>query len=55
MNDPTPLMAVCAWCGGLIRDGDPRRGVSHGICPVCFVVEASRYNEQLAREEEQRR
>jgi hypothetical protein len=27
------MKTVCAWCGAVIRDGDPP--VSHGICPEC--------------------
>ena len=26
---------VCAWCGKLIKDGDPYLPVSHGMCETC--------------------
>jgi hypothetical protein len=31
------LKLVCAWCGHVIRGGDPGSDTSHGICPKCFV------------------
>lgn len=31
----------CAWCGRLLRKGDPTR-TSHGICPSCLEVQLAR-------------
>lgn len=36
-----PVAVVCAWCGGLVRDG--RAPVSHGICEQC----SDRLNRQM--------
>ena len=27
----------CAWCGGVIREGDDPESASHGICDDCFA------------------
>jgi hypothetical protein len=29
------LRVHCSWCGVVMREGDPRRPVSHGLCPIC--------------------
>lgn len=29
------MRVQCAWCGCPMKEGDPARPVSHGICPAC--------------------
>jgi hypothetical protein len=29
------MKVICAWCGLLIRDGDPKLPISHGLCVNC--------------------
>ena len=29
-----PMHVICAWCGAVMREGDPEN-VSHGICARC--------------------
>ena len=52
---PTPdTWTICAWCSGLIHDGDRSSGPSHGLCPACLdlyfpqVAEAARNNVDTA-------
>jgi hypothetical protein len=34
---------VCSWCKTLMRPGNPRLGVSHGICPECYQRERASF------------
>lgn len=29
------MRVICAWCEKVLRDGDPRLPISHGMCPCC--------------------
>jgi len=29
------MKVICAWCGKVLQDGDPKEPISHGICSKC--------------------
>ncbi len=34
-HDARLLHVECAWCGGVLVEGDRSQATSHGICPPC--------------------
>lgn len=32
------MLTKCAWCKKVIREGDEKDGVSHGICVDCLRI-----------------
>ena len=35
-GNPMGIMKlVCSWCDRVMREGDPKLPVSHGLCPSC--------------------
>ena len=41
-TEPQRLHTVCCWCGIVIHQADPSRGVSHGLCSsdACYERQA---------------
>lgn len=31
------MTILCSWCGRVMRQGDPKLPISHGICPSCVI------------------
>jgi hypothetical protein len=35
-NGPRPVHVECAWCNGVMVEGDRSKPTSHGICAGCI-------------------
>ncbi len=49
LQGQSPPAIICAWCKKRIREGDPDRPVSHGICVLCMAESGGFPVEDLSR------